>query len=59
LVAEFKLIVEKSVNPKSLLQKMVDTLRKGGLKNRDEPSSPMYTVDVRGFDFKNTKGSDI
>lgn len=38
---------------------MVDTLRKGGLKNRDEPSSPMYTVDVRGFDFKNTKGSDI
>ena len=56
LLTEFNLVAEESVNPKVLLQRMVDVLRKGGLKNRDEPSSPMHTVDVRGFDFKNAKG---
>lgn len=35
---------------------MVDAIRKGGLKNRDEPSSPMVMVDVRGFNFKDAKG---
>lgn len=36
---------------------MVDTLRKGGIRNLDDPSVPMFTVDVRGFKFNNNQGS--
>ena len=57
LMVEFSLISDASVSSKILLQRMVDTLRKGGLKNRDDPSSTMITVDVRGFNFKGDKGS--
>ena len=56
LSVKFNIIADKTANTKEILQKMVDTLRKGGIKNQDDPSVPMFTVDVRGFQFKNKEG---
>ena len=55
LRAVVNITTDNIANPKVLLQKMVDVLRKGELKTQEEPITRL-TVDVRGFKFLNSKG---
>ena len=55
LRAVVNITTENVANPKVLLQKMVDVLRKGELKTQEEPVARL-TIDVRGFKFLNSKG---
>ena len=55
-MAGFNLTVDQSTAPKRLLQALVDSIRKGQLKTYDSTISGHFTLDIRGFQFKDDQG---